>query len=125
MAVHNTLALMLQDEVKKQSVAANQKLIRKMIEDSKEAYTQSALALTDASYEIANRWMIKARSLLDSLESFSCGSVGGFDNGQIDRSFVGRLEWISKKLLNESANINKITITAKRGDDVLRESELK
>lgn len=119
------LQQIIEDEVKRLSIEGNRKLIKKMIEDAYQNYKQVAFRLSGRQFSDAQKLYDKASALLESLESYHCGSVGGYDDGQKDQSFIGRLNWISQKLLGESSNFKPLEITVKLNDSLLSSEELK
>lgn len=57
-------------------------------------------------YKFANDYQNRAESLIELLEVFDCGSLGGFDDGQEEQDLFGRFIWLlnkynSKKDLNQ------------------------
>lgn len=123
----NSLDEVVANELNKRSVAANEKLIRKMIEEAKEGYIQSALAAVKGNYDTAQKWGNGALKLLETLESLHCGSVGGYDEGQDeeDRTFVGRLKWISKAILNEHLVMAPVYMKLQIGNKLLNHEFMK
>lgn len=121
----NSLDELVANELNKRSIAANEKLIRTMIEEAKGGYLQSALSLVSGSYESSQKWSNGADKLLAILEAMNCGSAGGYDAGQggHDRTFVNRLKWVSRALLNEELRMDPITITASRDGKVIKIDE--
>lgn len=51
--------------------------------------------IVHSGYRFAN--YVEARGLIEVLETYNCGSVGGFDKGQKDRSLKGRIKWLKDK----------------------------
>ena len=70
-----------------------QTIVEKLVEH-KEAMEQW---LENTDLEEAVDYKIKMEALMELLETFDCGSVGGFDKNQTDRTFEGRYKWLINK----------------------------
>lgn len=108
MAVHNTIALMVQEEVKKQCVESNKQLIRMMIAEALSNikyhnFGNNSKVVTDNfESKLDNISYVKARTILDLLEKFAL-TIRPTPSNRVydDSTMLGRLKWMSKDLLNE------------------------
>lgn len=47
----------------------------------------------------ASMYQTRIETLIELLETHDCGSIGGFDEGQVNRTLEGRYEWVINKNL--------------------------
>ena len=53
----------------------------------------------DYDYRSTNmKYLAQTEYVLELLEVMECGSIGGFANGQVDKSLAGRIDWQIRRL---------------------------
>lgn len=53
-------------------------------------------------HAVSLKRLYACEALVELLEEFNCGSVGGFDKGQVHQSLKSRIAWVAKRVWSDT-----------------------